>query len=56
MLYNPATGESRPAGGQQQSAAQPLPQDPSKRKAGDVYTAPNGTRVKWDGKGLVPAQ
>lgn len=56
LLYNPATGESRPAGGQQQSAAQPLPQDPSKRKAGDVYTAPNGTRVKWDGKGLVPAQ
>lgn len=56
LLYNPATGESRPAGGQQQGAAQSLPQDPSKRKAGDVYTAPNGTRVKWDGKGLVPAQ
>lgn len=56
LLYNPATGESRPAGGQQQGAAQPLPQDPSKRKAGDVYTAPNGTLVKWDGKGLVPAQ
>ena len=45
-----------PVGAAQQGGAQPLPQDPSKRKAGDVYTAPNGTRVKWDGKGLVPAQ
>ena len=50
------TVEQVPIGAQQQGAAQPLPQDPSKRKAGDVYTAPNGTLVKWDGKGLVPAQ
>ena len=50
------TVEQVPIGAQQQGAAQSLPQDPSKRKAGDVYTAPNGTRVKWDGKGLVPAQ
>lgn len=47
---NPQQGQ----GGQ--GDAQPLPADPSQRKAGSIYTAPNGTRVKWDGKGAVAVQ
>lgn len=49
MLYNPATGESRPAGGQQQGAAQPLPPG-MKRQVGTsngrpVYEDMNGKQV-----------
>ena len=49
MLYNPATGDSRPAGGQQQGGAQPLPPG-MKRQVGTsngrpVYEDMNGKQV-----------
>lgn len=33
----------------------PIPQAASERVVGQIYTAPNGQKVKWDGKGLLPA-
>ena len=32
----------------------PIPQAASERVVGQIYTAPNGQKVKWDGKGLLP--
>lgn len=40
-------------GGGQQNEAVPLPQDASKRVAGQVYVSGSGKRAVWDGKGLV---
>lgn len=40
----PAPAPSNPA----------LPRDPKQRTVGQVYTAPNGQNVQWDGKGLLP--
>jgi len=37
------------------SSATPMPSDPAQRKAGSIYTAPNGQKVKWTEKGAVPA-
>lgn len=37
------------------SSVPPMPSDPAQRKAGSIYTAPNGQKVKWTEKGAVPA-
>lgn len=46
MLYNPATGESRPAGGQQQASASPYKDGQELRgKDGKTYVVKNGLPV-----------
>lgn len=43
-------------GGQGNRGPLPLPNEASQRKPGQVYMAPSGHLLQWDGKGLKPAQ
>lgn len=55
VAFDPATGtiQRMDIGGASQPDT-PIPQVASQRVVGQIYTAPNGQKVKWDGKGLLP--
>lgn len=55
VAFDPETGTIRrmDIGGASQPDI-PIPQAASERVVGTIYTAPNGQKVKWDGKGLLP--
>lgn len=51
-VFDAQTGQE--VGGQQEPAPQ-LPQSRAQWAPGAIYTAPNGQRVRWDGKGFIAA-
>lgn len=55
VAFDPETGtiQRMDIGGASQPDI-PIPQAASERVVGTIYTAPNGQKVKWDGKGLLP--
>lgn len=55
VAFDPETGtiQRMDIGGASQPDI-PIPQAASERVVGTIYTAPNGQKVKWDGKGFLP--
>ena len=55
IRYNSRTGEVQRVDGATAGNAKPAPSDPKERKVGQVYVAPNGAKVQWDGQGWTAA-
>lgn len=52
-VFDAQTGQE--VGALQQDSAPRLPQSRAQWTPGAIYTAPNGQRVRWDGKGFIAA-